>query len=559
MLCRVSLPNGVQEVEYGTKLCVALLRDAGRECAGDADAVSCAGTLHELGYVGANVDGQIVELSFRVISDCKAVPFGDDYFGRHIIMRSAACLLMAAAREVAPEVSLEIGQSLHSQLFFSVSGCGDAVELGRRINERFAAMVKEGVRFNTRAVPPAVALKLIDDPYGDRAQLVHGWVGDRFGIVTVEGYNDLAYGPFVPTALFLDKVKVVGMPEGLLLAVEPVQMPDDDFKKFMLGSAKLAKDWNRRMKLDTVGKLNQRILSGKEQDLVQVSETLHEIHFSKIAKAIIDKPGVKVVFLSGPSSSGKTSSVRRLSTHLSAMGKQTIYVGLDDYYKARDLCPRDESGDFDFEALDALRIDRIKSDLKSLVSGKMTSIPRFDFVKQQPCEPKDERQVQIGPDQILMIEGIHGLNPEITSAVPDENCYKIFVSAMPQLNLDNSNRIPTTYSRLLRRIIRDRRYRGTKAEDTIARWPSVRRGETKSIFPYQGLADSVMNSSLPYEMAVFRTYAWPYLLEVSVDSPAYAMAREMLRLLSMVVPMSSEWIPKNSVLREFVGGSIYEY
>ncbi|MBQ7529982.1 hypothetical protein IJT10_08830 [bacterium] len=560
MLCKVVLPNGVQEVEYGTRIFFPIMRDLGVELCDTEDVRDCWEVAKSKNIVGANVDGLVTRLTHKVISNCRIEPFtSKNYFGQHMVMRSASCLLMAAVKQVAPEIRLEVGQSLHSQLFYEVHNCENIESLVQKLNNKFQELVKANLPFKTSRVSSSVALQMVDDPHGDRKQLLHGWVNDRPVVVTVGEYNDLAYGPFVPSTRFLPPIKIVGLDEGLLLALEPVKVPEKSFKDFMLNSARQAKEWNRRMNVDTVGKLNELIVSGKGPDLIQISETMHELYIGDIAKEIINRPDVRVVFISGPSSSGKTSTVRRLSTHLSTLGKETIYIGLDDYYLAAVNCPKDENGEYDFEALEALNVERIKSDLRSLIEGKPTSIPHYDFVRQAPCSKEKETTMQLRDDQILLIEGIHGLNPVITNSVPKERAFSVFVSALPQLSLDHVNRVPTTYARLLRRIIRDRRYRGISAESTILRWPSVRRGENKHIFPYQHLADAMFNSALAYELAIFRSYGWLYLMEVKEDSPAYLMARDMLRFLSLVVPMDNEWIPKNSVLREFVGGSIYKY
>ncbi|MBQ7501208.1 nucleoside kinase [bacterium] len=537
-----------------------LIAETGAELGPDSSQQDYFKAAAQKGIVGAVVDHQVVNLTHRVVCSCVAKPIlKDNYFGRHIITRSASALLFAAAKAVDPNMRLEVGQSLHSQLFFEVKGGGDTVALGEKLNEQYQQMIFQCVPMVTHAISAAAALRMVEDPEGDRRQLMHGWVGDSFGTVTIGDYTDLAYGPFVPNAGFLKGIKIVGIPEGILITEEGKELPAKELKDFMLGAAKQARTWNKRMSVGTVGKLNKVILDGGGQDLVQVSETLQEICIAQIASEIIKRETVKVVFVSGPSSSGKTSTVRRLSTHLKAMGKETIYVGLDDYYIPAEQCPKDENGEYDFEALEALDVERIKRDLRSLVEGKVTSIPHYDFVTQRPVPKEQETEMQIGEDQILLIEGIHGLNPAITGAVDKANAYSVFVSALPQVNLDFGARVPTTYARLLRRIIRDRRYRGVSAESTIKRWPSVRKGENKYIFPYQHLADAMFNSALPYELAVFRVFGWQYLMEVNEDSPAYLMARDMLRFLSLVVPMSDEWIPKNSVLREFLGGSIYKY
>jgi len=536
----VNLPEGTREVELGTR--VGELLDPSQE------------------WVGALVDGHVVELTHRIVSDSTVRPLGRaDAEGRRILERSASCLLQALLLQGHPGVGIEVGQTLGGQLFYEVTGSSDILELGDHLDAQFQQAVSEDHRFNTRLVPVPVALRVIHDPHGYKWQIMRGWIGNRFGLVTLLDYNDLAYGPYVPSTGFLKGARVRGLPEGLLLQLQPDPEPPVSLRNFLLPTARQTREWNRRMGVGSLGNLNQRLLEGKEQDLVQVAETFHEMRVGALADAIQARPQTRVIFVSGPSSSGKTTFARRLSTRLRAAGLETFFVAMDDYYLDRDRCPVDQHGEVDLEALEALDLTRLGEDLRSLLAGRETLIPRFDFVRQRRADPSEWHRMHLGPGQLLLMEGIHGLNPRVTDAVPPEARYGVFVSALPQLILDESQKVPTTYSRLLRRLIRDRRYRGTSAAETIARWPSVRRGEDKYVFPNQERADGVFNSALAYEVAVFRTFAWPYLLEVPEDHPSYTTARDLLSFLSLVVPLLPDWIPKNSVLREFLGGSTFAY
>lgn len=560
MSFHVTLNDRDYEVESGTRLKYVLVRDALKQDCFDAPVEKIDELCRDCGYVAGLVDGYTVELSYRVISDCHAVPLTVEHAaGKQVVQSSAVCLMQSLLPQVAPGVSLEAGQSLDGNLFFEVGQCSDIAGLASKLDAAFQAAIEQDIPFSTRSVPISVASRLVGDVRGDKQQILRSWIGPRFGVVTIGEYHDLAYGAFVPSTAFLRGLRLVGIDEGLMLLLPPYVVPDKGMRTFVLSAARQAREWNRNMHVESVGQLNKCILSGKGQELIQIAETLHEIRIGHIAEAIAARPEVRVVFVSGPSSSGKTHTVRRLSTRLRAMGLETFYVGLDDYYRGRAECPRDESGEYDFEALEALDLERIAKDFSDLVAGKPTEIPRFNFVTQSRAPSDPERTVQIGPGQLLVIEGIHGLNPHITDVVPRNSRYGVYVSHMPQLSIDQSFRLPTNHSRLLRRIVRDRRSRGTTAADTIARWPSVRRGELKHIFPNQNRADSVFNSALAYELAVLRTFAWSALLEVPYDHPSYPKARDMLLLLSLVAPMQTEWIPQNSLLREFMGGSTYTY
>lgn len=534
MNVRITTPEGSSQVRVGTRL-----RDV----------------LSLPDCVGALVDGTVTELTAPLVADADVVPLSRrSTAGRDMLKRSATRLLFAlAARE--PEVRLQMVQSVDGHPFFEVTGA-EPTALGLLLDAAFQAAVAADHSFESRLVPVAVAARELSE---SRRELLRAWVGPRVALSTVLGRTDLAYGPSVPSTGYLAGCRVVGYPEGLLLMVDPLGEPAAARRTFLLRVARETREWNARMGVATLGDLNRRLMEGRERDLVQVCETQHEMRVGAIADAIQARPEVKILFVSGPSSSGKTTFARRLSTRLRAAGASCTYVGMDDYYRDRADCPRDEKGDSDLEALEALDVARLSQDLHALLAGEEAEIPRFDFVHGRRADRQEWQRLRLGPGQLLILEGIHGLNPRITGSVPHRSRFGIYVSAMPQLALDETWKVPTTFARLLRRIVRDRRYRGTSAAETIERWPSVRRGEDRHIFPHQEQADAVFNSALAYELPVLRTYAWHYLLEVPPGHPSWTMARTLLAFLSLVVPLFPDWIPPNSVLREFLGGSAFDY
>lgn len=536
MNVRITTPQGPREIRLGTRLLELL------------DSPDC---------VGALVDGTVTDLTAPLVADADVRPvLRNSADGRSLLRRSATRLLFAlAARE--PGVRLEVAQTLDGHPFFEVAG-GDA-GLGARLDAAFQEAVAADHPFESRVVPVAVAAREVAEPRAPKEDLLRAWVGPRVVTVSILGRHDLAYGPAVPSTRFLAGYRVVAIPEGLLLLSDGAAEPSAARRTFLLQVARDARDWNVRLGVSTLGDLNRRVMDGKERDLVQVCETFHEMKIGALADAIQARPDVKIVFVSGPSSSGKTTFARRLSTRLRAAGGECTYVGMDDYYKDRVDCPKDESGDYDLEALEALDVERMGQDLRTLLTGEEAEIPRFDFPRQRRADRKDWQKLKLGRGQLLILEGIHGLNPAITDSIPVASRFGIYISAMPQLRLDETWKVPTTYSRLLRRIVRDRRYRGTPAAETIARWPSVRRGEDRHIFPHQDRADGVFNSALAYEIPVLRTFAWQYLLEVPPGHPSWTMARNLLTFLSLVAPLFPDWIPYNSVMREFIGGSAFDY
>ena len=312
----------------------------------------------------------------------------------------------------------------------------------------------------------------------------------------------------------------------------------------------------KMLEIDTIGALNDAIAAGKTQQMILTQEALFEERIGRLAEEIVSAKDRKFIMIAGPSSSGKTTFSHRLSIQLAAHGMKPHPIAVDNYFVNREDTPRDENGNYNYECLEAIDVELFNRDMNALLKGERVELPRFNFKLGKREYKGDFLQMQ--PNDILVIEGIHGLNDRLSYSLPTESKFKIYISALTQLNIDEHNRIPTTDGRLIRRIVRDNRTRGTSAKATIAMWPSVRRGEDENIFPYQEQADAMFNSALLYELAVLKLYAEPVLFQIGPDEPEYQEAKRLLKFLDYFVGIPSEDIPKNSILREFVGGSCFD-
>ena len=394
----------------------------------------------------------------------------------------------------------------------------------------------------------------------DKEKLFHYRIASKVNIYDLAGFKDYFYGYMVPDTSYLERFALIPYDEGFVLQMpkrnEPEEVPEfhADAKLFQVQKESLK--WGEMMNIRTVGDLNERIVSEGVHDLMLVQEALQEKKISEIASMIAAQPEKKLIMIAGPSSSGKTTFSHRLSTQLAANGMKPHPIPMDNYFVEREDTPKDEDGNPDYECLEAIDIELFNRNMTDLLAGKEVDMPIFNF-KTGKKEYKGNI-LKLGPDDVLVIEGIHGLDDRLSYTLPKENKFKIYISALTQLNIDEHNRIPTTDGRLLRRIVRDARTRGTLAKDTIAMWPSVRRGEEAHIFPYQEEADVMFNSALIYELAVLKVYAQPLLLGIKRGEPEYQEAKRLLKFLDYFVSIPSENIPLNSLLREFVGGSCYQ-
>lgn len=390
----------------------------------------------------------------------------------------------------------------------------------------------------------------------DKERLFRYRRSSRVNVYDLDGYKDYFYGYMVPSTGYLKYFDLIGYEGGMMLL-----FPDKNTKEVaefkpsqkLFTTLQKSEEWGKMLDIDTVGALNDAIAQGKMQEVIMVQEALMEKRLGQLAEQIAAKGDKKFVMIAGPSSSGKTTFSYRLSTQLIAQGLKPHPIGLDNYYLERDKTPRDEDGNYDFECLEALDIEKFNEDMTKLFAGEKVDIPVFNF-KTGKREYKG-KFLQLGEDDILVIEGIHGLNDKLSYSLPKESKFKIYISALTQLNIDEHNHLPTTDARLIRRIVRDARTRCTSARETIAMWPSVRRGEEQHIFPFQEEADAMFNSALIYELAVLKAYAEPQLFNIEKDCVEYTEAKRLLKFLDYFLPVPTEEIPKNSILREFIGGS----
>lgn len=348
--------------------------------------------------------------------------------------------------------------------------------------------------------------------------------------------------------------------DGFILLVPDIRQPNymDGFvqREKLFATFQESNLWCQRMGIETVGDLNEVIANGEFNDIVLIQEALQEKKIAEIASEIHKRGNVKFVMIAGPSSSGKTTFSHRLAIQLRAVGMRPHPIAVDDYFVDREKTPLDENGNYNFECLDAIDVAQFNADMTALLQGSEVELPTFNF-KTGKREYRGNVK-KLGEDDILVIEGIHGLNDLLSHSLPRKNKFKVYISALTQLNIDEHNRIPTTDGRLIRRIVRDARTRGSSAERTIMMWPSVRKGEQDNIFPYQEDCDVMFNSALLYELAVLKQYAEPLLFRVPADSPAYTEAKRLLKFLDYFLGAGSEEIPHNSILREFVGGSCFK-
>lgn len=392
----------------------------------------------------------------------------------------------------------------------------------------------------------------------DKEKLFRYRRSSRVNIYVIDHYKDYFYGFMVPSTGYLRYYDVTKYADGFVLL-----FPNEDTKVVaefnpsvkLFNTLKASRDWGRMLEIDTIGALNDAIAAGRMQEMILTQEALFEERIGQLANDIVASQGKKFVMIAGPSSSGKTTFSHRLSIQLAARGLKPHPFPLDDYYVDRNKCPKDENGNYDLECLEALDVELFNHDMNELLAGKRVNLPIFNF-KTGRREYKD-KIMQLGADDVLVIEGIHGLNDRLSHSLPVESKYKIYISALTQLNIDEHNCLPTTDGRMIRRIVRDARTRGTSAKETIAMWDSVRRGEEKYIFPFQEGADAMFNSALIYELAVLKLYAEPLLFAIDKECPEHLEAKRLLKFLDYFLPMPSDGISQNSILREFIGGSCF--
>jgi uridine kinase len=480
--------------------------------------------------------------------------------------RTASLILLEAAREVFPGVRVSIGQALGNGYFYRL-------HLGReltrddmaKLEARMRALVEQNIELRTQTVSIAEArARFADLGLADKLRLLRTYWEPFVTLVGCGGFWDIHRHPVAPSTGLIGAWELVFYPPGLILRFPPRGKPRtigqyrDTPKLFQVHQE--TREWNRIVGVEDVGQLNDHVIRGEASDVIRVAEGLHEKKIAVIADRIANaQEPIKLVLIAGPSASGKTTFAKRLSLQLRVNGVRPVALSMDNFYVDRVDTPRDEEGNYDFEAIEAIDLSLFNAVLAALMKGEPVLTPKFDFPSGCRVSRDKWTPMRIEPGQVLMVEGIHGLNDRLTAAVPANAKFKIYVSALTQLCIDDHNRIYTSDSRFLRRIVRDRLFRGYPAAVTIDTWPRVRRGEMRNIFPYQEKADVMFNSALVYEQAVLRLYAERFLLEVPQDHPSFGDAYRLLKFVQNFVPIFEQSVPQISLLREFVGGSAFKY
>ncbi|MFQ9195061.1 MAG: nucleoside kinase [Candidatus Gastranaerophilaceae bacterium] len=429
-----------------------------------------------------------------------------------------------------------------------------------QVKTRMTEIIKAAMPFEKHVISTNEAMEFFHKHrMYDKERLFKFRRSSRVNVYRLNKFEDYFYGYMVPNTGYLKYFELHAYDEGFVLQMpvkeEPRRVPKFCPQEKVFSVLKESSKWGELLEIGAVGALNENISKGKIGEIMLVQEALQEQKIAEIAKQLANRPDVKFIMIAGPSSSGKTTFSHRLSVQLRACGLHPHPIAVDNYFVNREDNPKDENGDYDFEALQAIDINLFNQDMGRLLKGEEVEIPSFNFKTGQRQYKGDT--LKLGPDDILVIEGIHCLNDELSFSLPKESKFKIYISALTQLNVDEHNRISTTDCRLIRRIVRDARTRGATAEETLARWQSVRAGEEKNIFPYQEEADVMFNSALIYELAVLKQYVEPLLFGIPVDSPYYTEAKRMLKFMDYILGVSSDIVPANSLLREFIGGGCF--
>lgn len=519
------------------------------------------GTLPPLAAVIDNrVDGLYYQLKYNAnvhTVDCL------DREGMDVYRRTATIILCAAMRSVDPHARLQVGQSLSDSYFFEVHNREVNADLIRHLDKKMRELVEADIALIPAWTTVEEGIEIFkQDGQQDKEMLLRQLRRSEVPIVTLGDYKSYAQGPVAERTGLVDQFLlhhyehgiVLGFPNKQGMVTQTIPPQPKLFSTYLE-----AKRWNELIGADNVAQLNQQCIEGRVSDLVKVAEALHERKIAAIADEIVArKKDARLVLIAGPSGSGKTTFTKRLDIQLKMHGVEPVLLSIDNYYIDREKTPRHPDGSYNFECIEALDVELYSDHVRRLIKSEAIETPIYSFPIGKR-DPHRTRPMKLRANQILITEGIHGLNDELSEGVPAEHKFKIYVSALTQLCIDDHNRIFTTDTRLIRRIVRDRLFRGTGASATIMGWPSVRQGEEKYIFPYQEKADVVFNSALPYEHSVLKPIAERFLAEVPREDLAFMEVMRIYRFFAFFIPILSRDVPYTSILREFIGGSAFHY
>lgn len=512
--------------------------------------------------VSALVEGKLVELTYPVDHDVVVKPISIvDSDGARIYRRSLAFLLTVAAQELFPQADIVIDHSLTlNGLYCRVEGHPPfSEEEVNRLEAHMRSLVEADHPIVKKIVPLEEARKIFRrQDYQDKVRLLEYRSKDYLKIYELHGVRDYFYGHMVPSTGYLQRFGLKPYPPGFILRFprrhRPHALPPFRDSPKLAAVFREYGEWMYFLELRDLAGLNQAIDQGRIREVILVAEALHTQRIAEIAQEIARRSDqIHLILIAGPSSAGKTTSAKRLGVQLLANGVRPLPLGLDDYFIPRAETPLDEEGEPDYEALQAIDLELFNEQLLALMEGREVRLPHYNFVTGLR---EEGRLLRLRRGQVLLIEGLHGLNPQLVPRIPKESIYRIYISALTQLNLDRHNRVPTTDTRLLRRLVRDVHARGYRPAETIARWEKVRQGETRNIFPYQENADTMFNSALVYELAVLKPLAEPLLRQIEPGTLEWVEARRLLAFLEWFRPCPADLVPNNSILKEFVGGSI---
>lgn len=502
---------------------------------------------------------------FRKVKDGAVVTFltTGQIDGYNTYRRSATLLLLKAIYDVEGMDAvrgMKVEFSAGEGYYVSSRKMPVNEETLARIENRMKELVSQNLPIEKRSIPVEEAIEhFTRHGMTDKARLFRFRRSSSVNVYLLDGFEDYYYGYMVPSTGYLKYFKLIPYDEGFVLEFPPRKTPET-FGPFreqpkVFQTLKNSTKWGEILNVGTVGALNEQISEGNVGNIILAQEAIMEKGLGDIAAEIASRPDKKLIMIAGPSSSGKTTFSHRLSIQLMAHGLKPHPIAVDNYFVERVNTPKDENGQYNFECLEAMDIELFNQQMSALLRGEKVFMPTFNFIT--GMKEYKGNSLKLGPEDVLVIEGIHCLNDALSYSLPAENKFKIYVSALTQMNIDEHNRIPTTDGRLIRRMVRDARTRGASAQKTISMWPSVRRGEDENIFPYQESADVVFNSALIYELAVLKQYAEPLLFGIRPEDPEYLEAKRLLKFLNYFQGIDSNLIPGNSILREFIGGSFF--
>ncbi len=547
---KITYENEEIEVEKGTIIKDALKEQIEKSNIKDIIAVRLNNSIESLN-APINEGGNVEFISRR------------EKDGRIIYIRGLLFLMSKAFSEVYPESLLTVNYQVSNAMFGTVDNMSVTEEMISKVKEKMQEIIDKDLPITKVVMTQEEAEEFYKKEESNKGKLQTEIDKEKVSLYFCEDYYNYFYGTMPISTGFATIFDLVTYRDGFLVKYpsnsEPdILQPNVSSSLKILSAMDEYDEINKLMKINTVARLNRKIKSPKgSKELILISEALHEKKIAEIAQKIKEKQNVRMVLIAGPSSSGKTTFATKLGMSLKINGLKPVTISVDNYFVERKDNPKDEQGNYDFECIEALDLELFNSQLLSLLEGKEVSLPTFNF--KTGCKEYKGNTLQLKSDEILVIEGIHCLNDQLTSLIPKENKFKIYISDLTVLNIDYYNRISTTDTRLIRRIVRDYKFRNYSAENTLKTWYSVNRGEQKNIFPYQEEADCMFNSSIVYELAILKKYAMPLLEEIPKTSKEYSEARRLLTLLQYFENMDESLIPNNSLLREFIGGSIFEY